>query len=128
MSFTLSSPHFHYLEICCLSFKFKEKFCFVFDALKMKVTQSCPTLCIPMDCIPPGSSVHGVGCSSLLQGSNPGVLHCRQILYHLSHKGSPSITYLLFTEVKNPIDKILTDIEILYKLFMSLCFCCVSLK
>ena len=50
---------------------------------------SCPTLCNPMDCIPPGSSVHGVGCSSLLQGSNPGVLHCRQILYHLSHKGSP---------------------------------------
>ena len=26
----------------------------------MKVTQSCPTLCDPMDCSPPGSSVHGV--------------------------------------------------------------------
>ena len=24
------------------------------------------------------------------QGSNPGLLHCRQILYQLSHKGSPS--------------------------------------
>ena len=24
------------------------------------VTQSCPTLCGPMDCIPPGSSVHGI--------------------------------------------------------------------
>ena len=23
------------------------------------------------------------------QGSNPGLPHCRQILYHLSHKGSP---------------------------------------
>ena len=23
----------------------------------------------------------------LTQGSNPGLLHCRQILYHLSHKG-----------------------------------------
>ena len=23
------------------------------------------------------------------QGSNPGPLHCRQILYHLSHQGSP---------------------------------------
>ena len=23
------------------------------------VTQSCPTLCNPMDCSPPGSSVHG---------------------------------------------------------------------
>ena len=67
------------------------------------VTQSCPTLCDPMDCSPPGSSVHedspgkntGVGCHFLLQGifptqgSNPGLLHCRQILYHLSHQGSP---------------------------------------
>ena len=37
----------------------------------------------------------GVGCHSLLQrifptqGSNPGLLHCRQILYHLSYQGSP---------------------------------------
>ena len=71
------------------------------------VNQSCPTLCDPMDCSPPGSSVHGnslgkstgVGCHSILQGifptqgSNPGPLHCRQILYRLnyqgSHKGEP---------------------------------------
>ena len=38
----------------------------------------------------------GVGSLSLLhgnfltQGSNPGLLHCRQILYQLSHKGSPN--------------------------------------
>ena len=38
----------------------------------------------------------GVGSSSLLQGlvptqgSNPGLLPCRQILYQLTHKGSPS--------------------------------------
>ena len=25
------------------------------------------------------------------QGSNPGLLHCRQILYQLSHQGSPRI-------------------------------------
>ena len=25
-----------------------------------EVAQSCPTLCDPMDCIPPGSSIHGV--------------------------------------------------------------------
>ena len=36
----------------------------------------------------------GVGCSSLLQGIfptqglNPGLPHCRQILYQLSHEGS----------------------------------------
>ena len=65
--------------------------------------QSCLTLCNPMDCCPPGSSVHGeslgkntkVGCHTLLQrifptqGSNPGLPHCRQILYHLSYQGSP---------------------------------------
>ena len=39
----------------------------------------------------------GVGSLSLLQGifptqgSNPGLLHCGQILYQLSHKGSPRI-------------------------------------
>ena len=35
------------------------------------------------------------GCHALLQGlfptqgSNPGLLYCRQILYYLSHQGSP---------------------------------------
>ena len=43
------------------------------------VTQSCPTLCDPVDCSPPGSSVHGdspgkstaVSCRALLQGIFP---------------------------------------------------------
>ena len=30
------------------------------EGMKVLVTQSCPTLCNPMDCSPPGSSVHGV--------------------------------------------------------------------
>ena len=25
-----------------------------------------------------------------MQGLNPGLLHCRQTLYHLSHQGSPN--------------------------------------
>ena len=25
-----------------------------------EVAQSCPTLCNPMDCSPPGSSIHGI--------------------------------------------------------------------
>ena len=29
-----------------------------------------------------------VGSLSLLQGSNPGLTHCKQILYQLNHKGS----------------------------------------
>ena len=43
----------------------------------------------------------GVGCHSLLQGIfpnqrlNPGLLHCRQILYHLSHQGRVDVVLLL---------------------------------
>ena len=70
------------------------------------VIQSCPNLWDPVeDCSAPGSSVHGessgkntgVGCHALLQeifpiqGSNPDLQYYRQILYHLSHQGSPRI-------------------------------------
>ena len=65
--------------------------------------QSCLTLCNPMDCSSPGSlwdspgKSTGVGCQGLLQGifltqgSNLGLLHRKQILYHLSQQGSPSV-------------------------------------
>ena len=33
----------------------------------MLVTQSCPTLCNPVDCSPPGSSVHGILQARILQ-------------------------------------------------------------
>ena len=65
--------------------------------VKVKVAQSCPTLCDPMDCSPwnsPGQNT-GVHSLSLLQGifptqgSNPGLPQCRWILYQLSYKGSP---------------------------------------
>ena len=59
------------------------------------VAQSCLTLCDPMNCSPPGSSVHRdspgknteVGGHALLQGifptqgSNPGLPRCRRVLY-----------------------------------------------
>ena len=61
----------------------------------MKVTQLCPTLCDPMDCNLSGSSVHEIlqarilewvdspfsRASSQPKWSNPGLPHCRQILY-----------------------------------------------
>ena len=59
---------------------------------KVKVAQPCPTLCDPMDYI-----VQGILQARILQGifptqgSNPGLPHCRQILYQLSHKRSPRI-------------------------------------
>ena len=66
----------------------------------MKVAQSCPTLCDPHGLYRPWNSPGQntwVGSHSLLQGifptqgSNPGLTHCRRILYQLSHKGSPRI-------------------------------------
>ena len=70
--------------------------------VKVLLTKSYPSLCNLMDYSPLGSSVHGilhgkntgVGGHSLLQGifptqeSNLGLLHCRQMLYHLSHQGN----------------------------------------
>ena len=32
----------------------------IFDCVVFKLLQPCPTLCSPMDCSPPGSSVHGI--------------------------------------------------------------------
>ena len=79
---------------------FYKQYIFITSSLlKVKVAQSCLTLCDPMDCRPwnsPGQNT-GVGSLSLpqgifpTQGSNPGLLYCRQILYLLNHKGSPSI-------------------------------------
>ena len=65
---------------------------------RSKVAQLCLTLWDPMDCSLPGSSVHGIfqarvlewvaisfsRGSSLTQGSNLDLLHCRQMLYCLS--------------------------------------------
>ena len=70
-----------------------------------EVTQSCQTLCDPMGYSLPGSSVHGIPQARILewvafsfsrglfptQGLNPGLLHCRQTLYPLSHRGSPGL-------------------------------------
>ena len=66
-----------------------------------KLLKSCPTLCNPMDCIPPGSSVHGdspgnntrVCCHTLLQGVFP-------------NKGlNPSLDSLLTEPPGKPMDK-----------------------
>ena len=74
-----------------------EKFSFHSNPKEVKVAQLCPTLCGLMDYIAPWNSPGqntGVGRLSLLQGifptqgSNPGLLHCRWILYQLSQKGS----------------------------------------
>ena len=71
--------------------------------VKVSVTQSCLNLCNPMECSLPDSSVHGILQARILewvalpllqgifltQDPNPSLLHCRQILYYLSHQQSP---------------------------------------
>ena len=66
--------------------------------VKVKVAQSCLTLCDPMD-----YTVHGILQAKILEwvafpfsrGSSPPrdrtqvSRHCRRVLYQLSHKGSP---------------------------------------
>ena len=65
-----------------------------------------------MDCSPPGSSVHGILQARILewvaipffrgsswprnrtQGSNPGLLHCKQILYCLSCQGKLGLNWV----------------------------------
>ena len=72
-------------------------------AMLCLVAQLCLTLCDPVDCSPPGFSLHGLLKARILgwvampfsrgifptQGPHPGLPHCRQILYRLSHQRSP---------------------------------------
>ena len=77
------------------------------SSLRVLVTQSCPSLATPWTIahqapLSLGSSRQGtrVGCHFLLQGIfptqglNPGLPHCKQILYPLSRQGSPMNTEL----------------------------------
>ena len=88
----MPSPEEAFVSLCCCS-----------------VGQSCPTLCDPMDCSPPGSWFLGPrgfsrqeyqsGLPCLPPGDlpSPGIeprspaLQAIQILCHLSHQGSPRI-------------------------------------
>ena len=78
---------------------------FIYSVQFSSVTQSCPTLCNPMDYIAHraplsmgfSSQEYWGGWPCLLkgifptQGSNPCLLHCRLILCQLSHQGNPRI-------------------------------------
>ena len=79
---------------------------FSHESTKVLAAQSCPTLCDPMDCSPPDS----MGFSRQeywsglpfpfpgvfpTQGSSPGVLHGRPILFPLSHQESAFLSWTL---------------------------------
>ena len=91
--------------------------------MKVKVAQSCLTLCDPLGQYSPWDSPRqntGVGSLSILQGIfptmelNSGFLHCRWILYQLSYEGSPYFTVIYF------IVDILTWFSLLLRHFLVL--------
>ena len=95
--------YFHYLQKQLWNFEKNHigklrKSIHTIEKVKMLVIQFCLTLCNPMDCSPPGFSVHGILQARILEweaipfsrGSSwprdrPGSLSCSQIHYHLSH-------------------------------------------
>ena len=68
--------------------------------MKVLVTQLYLTLCNPMDCSPPGSSIHGILGARILEGGagtfsreSSWSRDWTQVscIYHLSHQGSPRL-------------------------------------
>ena len=91
---------FHQLKLLCSTLKWSVSCSVVPDSLQPHGLQPSWLLC-PWDF--PGKDT-GVGCHFLLQGIFPtqglnlGLLHCWQILYWLSYKGSPCSTL----DIQNP--------------------------
>ena len=81
--------------------------------IKVLVAQSCLTLCNPMNCSPPGASVHGILQARILEwvaipfsrwssrSRDQTWPFCigRRVLYHLSYQGSPPLKQRLKVKV-----------------------------
>ena len=83
----------------------KGTFCFITNSCScFLATNLSPTLCDPMDCSLPGSTIHGISQERILEwvaisfsrGSsqelNLCLLHCRWTLYHLATRETPTVT------------------------------------
>ena len=83
----------------------------VSDSLQANGLQPSRLLC-PWNS--PGKNT-GVGCHSILQGIFPtqglisGLLHCRMILYRLSHQGSPVYCFMVYKVLLYPFPMALTE-------------------
>ena len=97
---------------CALVFFSQPKYTSVYSmkvVWKLLVTQSCLTLCSPIDCSLPDSSVHGILQARILEwvdipfskgstwprNQTWGFLHCMQSLYCLSQKPCPYVLCLV---------------------------------
>ena len=97
------------LVTCILLFNFLIEMCNIANSFGACVlSHSVMSDCLPSHGLQPARLLcpwnssgknTGVGCHALLQGifptqgSNPGLLHCRQILYHLSHLGLKQLLF-----------------------------------
>ena len=92
--------------------------------VKVLVTQSCPILCEPVDCSPPGSSVHGILHAGILEWvpilSSPGDLPNLEIKpgYLALQEDS-----LLFEPPGKLIFKVFIEFVTTLLLFYGLVFC-----
>ena len=108
-----------------------------------EVAQSCPTLCHPMDCSLPGSSVHRIFQVRILEwivisfcrgspwprNGTQVCLHCRQMLYRLSHQGSPrALKYRDLTPywIYQPSEIILLHFWTTFLIDADKCFVCIQ--
>ena len=101
--------------------------------VKALVAQLYPTLCTPMDCSPPGSSVHGILQARILEwvsipfsrGSSwprdrihPTILCCRQILYCWAIKNANRLPEF----VLSPADMTLVVLDAPHCFLWTICF------
>ena len=74
---------------------------FLLQCMKVKseieVAQSCPTLCNPMDCSPPGSSIHGIFQARVLEW---GAIAFSVSMFYQRTKGGLPLKFL-FLESKS---------------------------
>ena len=106
---TASFPFLQKLVMCVFDsyapslnvFSFNHPLIYLKVKVKMKSLSCVLTLCDPLGCSPPGSSVHGVFQERILewvvisfptQESNPGLLHCRYL--PPEPPGNPILFYL----------------------------------
>ena len=102
---TIQCPVLHGFIVLTLNYTLQLIICLcvcVCVCVCVLVTQSCLTLCDPMDYSLPGCSTHEFSRQEYWSGlpfpspedlTNPGIEpglpHCKQIFYHLNHQGSP---------------------------------------
>ena len=88
---------------------------FLLQCMKVKseseVTQSCPTLSNPMDCSPPGSSVHGIYQARALEWgaiafSDAHTYLCVYIMYHLKSESQNRLLSLFGYKFISEMEKL----------------------